>query len=85
MVMTTLEARKILSVIERLVTVLEQRRSSLDREQICLLQRLHDRRRTLRDLVTAREAERAKKIIDFALWRDNPIPLAQLPLGASAV
>jgi hypothetical protein len=64
MVMTTLEVRKTLTVLERLVVALELRR-----------------------LVAAREAELEKKIVSFALWRDEtlPDPALEPQLGASAI
>lgn len=87
MVMTTLEAQKTLATLERLVAVFEQRIGRLDGDQDRLLQRLQERRRTLRELVEAREAELAKKIIDFALWRDDPPfpPEPEPHLGASVL
>jgi hypothetical protein len=87
MVMTTLEAEKTLAALDRLVAIFDKRIGILDGEQRRLLQRLRERQRTLRQLVAAREKERTKKIIDFALWRDDP-PLPPEPeaeLDASVV
>jgi hypothetical protein len=87
MVMTTAEARKTLTILERLIGVLEQRQGGIDADERRLLQRLVDRRSTLHQLVAAREAEREKKIVDFALWRDDalPVPFFEAAFGATAV
>jgi hypothetical protein len=87
MVMTTLEVRKTLTVLERLVVALELRRVILDADEKRLLLRLEERRSTLRRLVAAREAELEKKIVSFALWRDEtlPDPALEPQLGASAI
>jgi hypothetical protein len=78
MVMTTLEARRTLTALERLLAALEPRSSGFDGDQLRLLQRLRHRRRSLRGLLAAREAERAKKIIDLGVWRDGALPPAGL-------
>lgn len=87
MVMTTLEVRKTLTVLERVVAMLEQRRRILEDDEHRLLQRLLERRSALRTLITAREAEREKKIVSFALWRDETLasPLLDPQLDANAI
>jgi hypothetical protein len=85
--MTTLEARKTLAVLERLLAAVEQHRRPLDGDELRVVRRLHQRRCSLRDLLAAREAERAKNVIDLALWRDGGRPAAarEPELGASAI
>lgn len=87
MVMTTLEVRKTLALLERLLAALEQRRGGLDSGEPFVLQRLRERRSALRGLLAARETEREKKIVSFALWRDETVPAPALEpqLGASAI
>ena len=87
MVMTTLEIRKTLAVLERLVAALERRGSALGGDERRLLQRLQERRRALHGLIAAREAEREKKIVSFAFWRDETlhVHVHKPPLGAGAI
>ena len=87
MVMTTLELEKTLQMLERLLAVLEHRRYPLEADERRLRQRLEERRGSLRALIAARHAEREKKIVRFALWRDDtlPIPSLEVELDANAI
>jgi septal ring factor EnvC (AmiA/AmiB activator) len=87
MVMTTLEIQKTLTVLERLLAALEQRGSALGGDERRLLRRLQERRQALHGLITAREAEREKKIVSFAFWRDETLHVRvhEPPLSAGAI
>ena len=84
MVMTTLELEKTLQMLERLLAVLEHRRRPLDADERRLRQRLEERRDGLRALIAARRAEREKKIVRFAFWREDALPAPPFALAPDA-
>jgi hypothetical protein len=73
MVITTIEVRKTLATLARLISMLEQRSGILDDDQLRLLEHLRQRRHSLGSLLEAREAERAKPVIDLGVWRDGAL------------
>jgi hypothetical protein len=87
MVMTTFELEKTLQMLDRVLGVLEHRHYPLEAEERHLRRRLEERRGGLRALIAARNAEREKKIVRFALWQDDTLPAPSLALepGADAM